>query len=51
MSIEVIKVVNGNGIIKEIQKKDLSQYIAMGWKEVNNNQQNYQRPKQFEKVI
>ena len=32
--IEKVKVTNQNGTItKEIQKKDLPQYVAMGWKE------------------
>ena len=33
--IEKVKVQKGT-IVKEIQKKDLPQYIALGWQEVKN---------------
>lgn len=44
---EKVKVQKGT-IVKEIQKKDLPQYIAMGWKEANSFEF---KPKTYDKIL
>ena len=39
--------VSKNGITKEIQKKDLPEYVAMGWNEVSTNTI---QPKKIERI-
>lgn len=39
--------VSKNGITKEIQKKDLPEYVAMGWNEVSSNTI---QPKKIERI-
>lgn len=39
--------VSKNGITKEIQKKDLPEYVAMGWIEVSTN---IIQPKKIERI-
>lgn len=45
MAVETIKVVKGN-ITKEILKKDLPQYIANGWKKIEDRP----IPKTYERI-
>ena len=39
--------VSKNGITKEIQKKDLPEYVAMGWRELSSNTI---QPKKIERI-
>lgn len=36
MPVELVKV-EKNGVIKEIRKTDLPDYVALGWKEIKDN--------------
>lgn len=36
MPVEITKV-EKNGVVKEIRKTDLPDYVALGWKEVKDN--------------
>lgn len=49
MAIVMVKVQKGIEI-KDIQKKDLPKYIAMGWKEVNTKETINVNPMPFPKI-
>ncbi len=46
---EKVKVQKGT-VVKTIQKKDLPQYVAMGWKEVNSFEFK-PRQKTYDKIL